>query len=184
MKSNSAKKWSLHTTILPSRRGDYKVATIDSFITNNMFSWTPKPLSNSKRDNGVKSEIQYAIDNKLKDHFYWENEPIEFVNEYQQFYKQLFSLSWLHNSTDRHNIVVNPITCLTLVQYHNGILYAYSRSTDMKNGYYSDKKVLDYLAEVINRDKPEFKVKEINWFLAIPHEYVNPGIARLIREKE
>lgn len=162
--------------ILKSRRGDYTMTDVQP----NPLVWTPVPMGTNKRDNGVTSEIEYARMNKLKYHKYWEGEPEEFVNSYQSFYNEMFDLAWLHNKEDRHNIVVCKDCCLTLVQYHNGTLFAYSRSTDMKNGYWSDKRVLDYLAEHINKRRPSCKVEKIVWYLAIPHKYEKEGLARLI----
>ena len=184
MKSNIHKKWSLDVTSYPSRRGKYKVAVIYSLLTHNMFRWAPKPMTNNKRDQGVISEIQYAFEGRLHEHPYWENEPLTFIEAYTRFYREAFSLLWLHKATDRHNIAVNAETCVTLIQYFNGKLICYSRSTDMRNGYYSDRRVLDYLAHMINTKRPDCKVREIEWYLAIPHEYDEPGIARLIDNEE
>ena len=132
-----------------------------------------------KRLNDVKEEIEYAKKGKLKDHKYWDNEPLEFILEYQGLYQRLFNVdSWIHYKDARHNIVVNPATCVTLVQYFDGQLIVYSRSTDMKNGYFGDKVVIHLLRQAIRT--AGFVVNETLWIKAIPHEYVNKGIARLV----
>lgn len=170
---------------LKSRRGLYNQVEVSQGLHTNNVVWEPEPLDEySGRARAVRLEVSSSKVNALQHHPYWENEPKEFVDEYQKFYNKLFSLDWLNGKHDRHNIVVNEKCCLTLVQYHNGTLYAYSRSTDMRNGYMSDGLILDYLAECINKDKPECKVDVINWTLAIPHEYVEPGIARLKKDEE
>ena len=167
--------------VCKSRRGDYKVVAFPWVITDaSVLQWVPKPLGNSDRDIAVSAEVEYARDGRLADHPYWKDEPTEFINEYSKLYVELFDLKWLHNPEDRHNVVVNAACCLTLVQYNNGILHVYSRSTDMRNGYFSDKLILNYLANVINRDRPDCQVKKIYWYLAIPHVYVKPGLARLL----
>lgn len=165
---------------LPSRRGDYKMV----HIPEGFYQWAPKPLPNTKRANLVKQEIADSFKGQLGTHPYWEGEDEEFINDYQLFYRDLFRIEgWIEKPTDRHNVVVSEYCCLTMVQYHNGILHAYSRSTDMKNGLHSDKLVLEYLAEVITKERPDCPVNQIYWYIAIPHEYVKPGIARLL-EKE
>jgi len=141
--------------------------------------WPVKELPNSDRLTDVIMEVVFAKEGRLGDHPYWKDEPIEFIDHYTQFYRELFGLEWLHEKEDRHNLVVNANCCLTLVQYNNGALHAYSRSTDMKNGYFSDRLLLNYLAEVINQKRPDCHVDRICWYLAVPHVYVEPGIARL-----
>lgn len=165
----------LSNKVLTSRRGDYQL----NVMTENPIIWTPEALGTTRRDLGVMSEIDFALKHKLDQHEYWQDEPKEFIDEYTKLYNELFGLAWLKKSADRHNIVVNPACCMTLVQYHDGVLTAYSRSTDMRNGFYSDKKVLDYLATTINNTRPDCKVEKIVWYLACPHTYVNKGIARL-----
>lgn len=165
--------------IYQSRRGDYQLVKID-----NPMVWIPTPLGDSEREIDVMAEVKYAQWGKLVDHKYWENEPIEFVKQYEEFYVELFDLQWLHSREDRHNVVVNRDCCLTLVQYHHGTLYAYSRSTDMRNGYHSDKLILEHLAEVINEKRPDCPVLMISWYLAVPHVYVEKGIARLLEVKK
>ena len=118
---------------------------------------------------------------KLAAHKYWKDEPLHFVLDYQNFYKDLFSLNWLNKPEDRHNIIASPTCCLTSVQYHAGTLYAYSRSTDMRNGYFSDRIILNYLAQHIAELRPDCKVTSIQWFIAVPHVYQQTGgVARLI----
>lgn len=168
----------------PSRRGPYKLVRLNTVQDNAALVWTPEPLGVSKRDLGVMSEIQAAKHDKLAEHPYWFDEPLEFVKEYTKFYNELFELNWIYSREARHNIVVNPVCCLTMVQYHDGTLHAYSRSTDMRNGYHSDKQVLNFLAQTINALKPECRVDKIVWYLAIPHVYTNKGIARLINKGE
>ena len=165
--------------IYKSRRGDYRMAAFDG--PSNVVAWLPKPLGLEPRDVMVMSEVSFAKQNKLAEHPWWADEPQDFIEQYTKLYQELFRLEWLSSSTSRHNVVVNATTCLTLIQYHNGILHAYSRSTDIRNGYYSDKLVLDYLAEVINEKRPDCKVELIEWYLAVPHAYVEKGIARLKR---
>jgi hypothetical protein len=173
-------KLNLSTQVYKSRRGDYRLATFPPTIGDaNLLVWLPSPLKDTDRDIDVIAEVKYAQEGRLADHPYWKDEPIEFVNEYSKFYVELFGLKWLHEKDDRHNIVVNSTCCLTLVQYNNGILHAYSRSTDMRNGYFSDRILLNYLAEVINEMRPDCEVEAIQWYLAVPHVYVNKGIARL-----
>lgn len=169
-------------TILPSRRGPYRLTANNA--VDRVYEWTPKPLNNSNRANMVKQEIEDAFNWNLGNHPYWANEEDEFVNDYSWLYRDLFKLEWLEGPADRHNVVVNQYCCLTLVQYHNGILHAYSRSTDMKNGLHSDKLVLEYLAEVINEKRPDCPVHTISWTLAIPHVYEKPGIARLLHKED
>ncbi len=162
---------------LSSRRGNYNLV----ILTQNPLVFIPEPLDLSKtRHQAVIAEVWQAVLKKLRYHPYWENEPLEFVKYYEDFYNELFSLEWLHRPQDRHNIVVNKNCCLTMVQYHLGKLIAYSRSTDMRNGYFSDKLILRYLAETINRNRPDCKVDIIEWHLAIPHVYEEKGIARLL----
>ena len=172
-----SKNWEAFKETYKSRRGDYRLIN-----TPNPLIWEPEPLGTSKRDLGVMSEIEYAVQSKLAEHPYWQDEPKEFIDDYTSLYQELFGLAWLYNKEDRHSIVANTKCCMTLVQYNNGILHAYSRSTDMRNGYFSDKKVLDYLASYINKYRPDCKVEKIIWYLAIPHEYVEKGIARLKEE--
>lgn len=160
--------------IYSSRRGDYRLTDLP-----NPVKWKPGPLHLTKRLQGVIDEIEAAANFKLDEHPWWKDEPMEFVNEYTSLYNELFSLRWLKNASDRHNIAFNINCCLTSVQYNNGTLHAYSRSTDMKNGYFSDKLVLEWLARTINEKRPDCHVHTISWYIAIPHEYVEPGIARL-----
>lgn len=168
----------------PSRRGAYKLVRFNTMQDDSTLVWKPQPLGNSKRDINIMSEILYAKENRLAQHPYWFDEPLEFIQEYTKFYNELFSLNWICSKEARHNIVVNPTCCLTLVQYNNGTLHAYSRSTDMRNGYHSDKQVLNFLAQTINALKPEYHVDKIVWYLAIPHVYTTKGIARLIDKGE
>lgn len=161
---------------LPSRRGNYNLAILDS----NPLRWEPVPLDmNNERVLEVIREVWFAQNKQLEYHKYWQNEPVEFIQAYQSFYAELFSLEWLHKNEDRHNIVVNKDCCLTLVQYTNHKLIAYSRSTDMRNGYHSDRLLLNYLAQQINSERPDCQVITIEWHLAIPHVYLKKGIARL-----
>lgn len=171
--------WLVENIKRESRRGDYNLVT-----NTNLIEWEPKPLGTTIRELMVKEEILHAKIHKLGSHPYWADEPEEFIEEYAKLYRELFKLEWLHEASDRHNLVVNKYCCVTLVQYHNGKLICYSRSTDMRNGYYSDKLMLDYLAEVINEFRPDCKVEKIIWFLACPHLYVKKGIARLGKEDE
>ena len=174
-------QYKLDNRVLKSRRGDYRLVDLES----NPIIWYPETLVPSiQRHQAVMNEVQCALDGKLELHKYWENEPLGFIRRYQDFYQQLFRLEWLHEKDDRHNIVVNEFCCLTLVQYHNGKLIAYSRSTDMRNGYHSDKLLLDYLAMHINMLRPDCRVNGIEWYLAIPHVYQEKGIARLIKTDE
>lgn len=170
--------------VYESRRGPYQLVKLKAIPKNSALVWEPVPLGTSKRDVGVMTEILYAKEHRLEQHQYWLDEPMDFVQEYTEFYNELFSLNWLHSKEARHNIVVNETCCLTLVQYHNGTLHAYSRSTDMRNGYHSDKQVLNFLAQTINALKPEYHVDQISWYLAIPHVYTEKGIARLIDRGE
>lgn len=174
-------QYKLDNRVLNSRRGKYQVASLEA----NPMIWTPD-LINARipRHRDVMNEVQCALDGKLELHKYWENEPLGFIRRYQDLYRQLFRLEWLHEKEDRHNIVVNEFCCLTLVQYHNGKLIAYSRSTDMRNGYFSDKILLNYLAQWINIYRPDCKVERIIWYMAIPHVYQEKGIARLIKTDE
>ncbi len=167
--------------VLKSRRGNYNTV---SLITNPVI-WTPKTLNTDvPRHKDVIAEIEFAMSGILSEHKYWQNEPLYWIQEYQKFYTELFLLQWLHEKADRHNIVANTNCCLTLVQYHDGVLTAYSRSTDMRNGYFSDRLVLNYLAECINKSRPDCQVEQIVWYLAIPHVYEQEGVARLIKTDE
>lgn len=157
-----------------SRRGKYKRAILEEKV----LEWEPIPLGENKRDKMVRSEIEHAQNNVLAEHPYWFDESEQFIENYTIFYKELFGLNWLGDRYSRNNIVMNKYCCLTSVQYHDGILHAYSRSTDMRNGYYSDKKVLEHLAEMINAIRPDCKVEKIRWYLACPHVYIKEGIAR------
>lgn len=172
-------KLNLSQKVYKSRRGDYRLAIFDRPLT-----WVPTPLGESDREINVMAEVAFAKDGNLAHHPYWKDEPLDFVEQYSKMYVELFELQWLHNQDDRHNIVVNRDCCLTLIQYHDGTLYAYSRSTDMKNGYHSDRLILEYLAEIINHQRPDCKVERITWFMAIPHVYVDKGIARLLEVKK
>jgi len=174
-------KYKLELMSLDSRRGKYTSAILES----NPIIWTPEPLDiTNPRHRDVISEIQFAFDGVLHQHKYWANEPKRWIYQYQNFYHDLFKLAWLNENADRHSLVVNIHCCLTLVQYHNHRLIAYSRSTDMRNGYFSDKLVLDYLAEIINKARPDCQVTSIEWYLAVPHVYNEKGIARLIDKGE
>lgn len=164
----------LDKQIYHSRRGDYQMAILD----DRLLEWAPAEMTENRRDKAVVSEIEYAQNNRLDEHPYWHDESVEFVMEYTSFYKTLFGLIWLKDRYSRNNIVVNSDCCLTSVQYHNGVLHAYSRSTDMRNGYFSDKRVLDYLAQTINSMRPDCLVEKIQWYLACPHIYIKEGIAR------
>jgi len=166
--------------IYNSRRGKYQLTQFTELLQeNSALVWKPEPLPTSVRATLVRDEISAAFLDYLDVHPFWKDEPKEFVDEYTKFYKELFGLDWLHNPEDRHNIVANKTCCLTVVQYHDGVLHAYSRSTDMRNGYYADKLILDYLAECIGSSRPDCKVEKICWYLAVPHVYVQKGIARL-----
>lgn len=161
-------RYKLEEPTLDSRRGKYNVVSLDQ----NPIIFEPTPLDIERtRHKDVVDEVYYAMDGRLADHKYWADEPLEFVEQYQAFYQDLFSLGWLHKNEDRHNIAVNAKCCLTLVQYHDHRLIAYSRSTDMKNGYFSDQLLLRYLAVVISAIRPDCKVDMIEWYLAIPHVY-------------
>lgn len=174
-------QYKLENEALNSRRGKYQVASLEA----NPIIWTPDLISaRIPRHKDVIEEVDYAVNERLHLHKYWFDEPDYFIKEYQSFYRKLFSLSWLHRKEDRHNIVVNENCCLTLVQYHNGNLIAYSRSTDMRNGYFSDKILLNYLAMQIGVWRPDCKVDKIIWYMAIPHVYEEKGIARLLETDE
>lgn len=180
MKLRKSDLWKLQDEVYKSRRGDYQLVVTDNGV--NVIVWTPTPMDDSKRDQLVMEEIELSKHGRLNRHPWWQDEPEDFVWQYALLYQELFSLMWLHERSDRHNIVVNKHCCLTMVQYNNGVLHAYSRSTDMRNGYYSDHRVLDYLAQTINQRRPDCKVDKIVWYIAVPHEYVNAGIARLKEE--
>jgi hypothetical protein len=174
-------QYKLEEPTLDSRRGKYNVVSLDQ----NPIMFEPRLLNiGISRHRDVVEEVEYALHDTLATHKYWENEPIEFVRQYQDFYKKLFSLDWIHENEDRHNIAVNAHCCLTLVQYHNHRLIAYSRSTDMKNGYFSDQLLLRYLAMCISDTRDDCKVDMIEWHLAIPHVYEKKGIARLTERAE
>lgn len=174
-------QYKLGNETLKSRRGDYQLALLDT----NPIIWTPKPIDlETQRHRDVSDEITYALIGRLGEHKYWANEPLDWIKAYQDFYIELFKLNWLHERDDRHNIVVSPTCCLTLVQYHNHRLIAYSRSTDMRNGYFSDRLLLNFLAAHIKTVRPALEVKEIVWFIAIPHVYHKEGIARLLDTDE
>ncbi len=169
-------RYKLELTSLNSRRGKYT----PTLLEENPLIWKPERLLLSiKRHADVIEEVADALANKLHLHKYWYDEPIDFVAHYQYFYKELFSLKWIHKNEDRHNIVVNAFCCLTTIQYHNHRIIAYSRSTDMRNGYFSDKLLLNYLAQYINTVRPDCEVKVIEWYLAVPHVYDEKGVARL-----
>lgn len=166
--------------MLNSRRGKYQVVR----PRWNPQIWEPRLLDPAiPRHVDVMDEVEFAISGKLHEHKYWQDEPISFINEYQKFYRKLFSMNWIGKNTDRHSIVVNRNCCLTLVQYHDHRLIAYSRSTDVRNGYYSDRLILEYLAQMISTN-PQFKVEQIIWFMAVPHVYKEKGIARLKKDEE
>jgi hypothetical protein len=174
-------KYKLELMSLDSRRGKYTPVILES----NPLIWTPEPLDTTNpRHQDVIAEIYFAQIGNLTAHKYWLDEPKNWVYKYQNFYQKLFNMEWLHNNEDRHSIVVCPDCCLTLVQYHNHRLIAYSRSTDMRNGYFSDKLVLDYLAECITKASPNHAVNSIEWYLAIPHVYNEKGIARLLDQPQ
>lgn len=174
-------RYKLELNTLKSRRGNYKLAVLD----NNPLIWTPEVLDIlNDRHRAVIDEVGYASLGILATHRYWENEPIEWIDAYQHFYNELFSLTWLHKNEDRHNIAMCRQCCLTSIQYHNHRLIVYSRSTDMRNGFFSDKLILDYLAERITQDRPDCEVKTIEWYLAVPHVYNEKGIARLKENSE
>lgn len=174
-------QYELEKLTLKSRRGDYQVA----MLPNCPIVWRPLPLDlKNSRHLDVVQEVAMANNNQLALHKYWQDEPEHFISQYQKLYKELFGLKWLHKNEDRHSLVANTECCLTLVQYHNHRLIAYSRSTDMKNGYFSDKIVLEYLAQLISKLRPDCKVDTIEWFMAIPHVYIEPGIARLKKDEE
>lgn len=131
-----------------------------------------------KRLKDVNEEIRYSMEGRLEAHKYWADEPMEFILEYQKLYQTLFNVpTWIHYFEARHNIVVNPMTCVTLVQYFAGQLIVYSRSTDMRNGYFGDKVVIHLLRQAIR--EAGYPVDSTIWIKAIPHEYTTPGIARL-----
>jgi len=173
-------QYKLEYPTLDSRRGKYNTVVL---ITNPL-SWKPKALDYlNARHRAVIDEVAYAQSGKLHTHMYWVNEPKRFILAYQLFYNKLFSFDWLHKNEDRHNIVVSADCCLTLVQYHNHKLIAYSRSTDMRNGYFSDRLLLNLLAEHITQDRPDCRVDLIEWHIAIPHIYEKQdGVARLLEE--
>lgn len=176
-------QYKLEELTLQSRRGDYNTVK----LVVNPLRFTPRPLKlNNPRHVAVIDEVSYAAMHRLGDHKYWLNEPTHWIQTYQDFYNELFELKWLHKNEDRHSLVVSKECCLTLVQYHNHRLIAYSRSTDMRNGYFSDKLLLHLLAQHITNDRPDCQVVEIEWHIAIPHVYKNQnGVARLLeRTKE
>ncbi len=151
--------YKLKAPTLKSRRGDYNVVVLEQ----NPMRWTPEPLNMSnKRHVAVTNEILYAQQGLLATHAYWENEPLAWILAYERLYNDLFTLDWLYNNDDRHSLVVNAECCLTLVQYHNHKLIAYSRSTDMRNGFHSDKLILNYLAQQITKFRPDCEVKVLN----------------------
>jgi len=165
-------------TIFKSRRGDFFLTEdIQIEVVPEEFKITEKRLKD------VKEEIQFAKEGRLEQHKYWDNEPISFTKEYEKLYQRLFDIpSWLYYTEARHNIVVNETTCVSLIQYFNGTLFVYSRSTDMRNGYFGDKVVIHLLREEIR--KVGYEVKETLWLKLIPHEYVEKGIARLLNIEE
>ena len=170
-------QYKLELKSLNSRRGRYTPVILES----NPLIWEPTRLDTRiPRHRDVMDEVSYAMSNRLFEHKYWKDEPMVFVQNYADLYKELFSFKWLHKNEDRHNIVVNQHCCLTLVQYHNHRLIAYSRSTDMRNGYFSDQLLLNLLASEINFIRPDCEVKTIEWYLAIPHVYDQKGVARLL----
>ena len=175
--------YKLNPHSLQSRRGRYNMVEM---VNMNPVKWAPKPLNSQyERHAAVMDEILYARQGILGQHKYWADEPLTWILTYERFYAELFSLQWLNNNDDRHNLVVSAECCLTLVQYHNHRLIAYSRSTDMHNGYFSDRLILEYLAQHISKLRPDCTVTSIEWYLAIPHVYEKPGIARLLeRTKE
>lgn len=160
--------------IYDSRRGPFKmVAPLSIEIIPEEFKISYKRLAD------VREEIEYAKQGKLADHKYWDNEPQEFTLEYQVLYQTLFDVDkWIHYKDARHNVVANPVTCVTLVQYFDGELIIYSRSTDMKNGYFGDKVVIHLLREAIR--EAGYPVEVTKWLKANAHEYIEPGIARLV----
>jgi len=171
-------QYKLEEPTLDSRRGKYNIAILET----NPLRFAPKSLDNlNDRHRAVIDEVSYAQAGNLHLHKYWLDEPKRFIIAYQLLYTKLFSLDWIHKNEDRHNLVVNAECCLTLVQYHNHKLIAYSRSTDMRNGYFSDKLLLNLLAERITQDRPDCRVDMIEWHLAIPHVYEKQdGVARLL----
>lgn len=170
-------QYKIRNETLNSRRGQYQLVELE----NNPLIWKPEFINNKgTRRAEVIKEVDYAQQGKLAEHKYWQDEPYEWILLYQDFYQKLFNLEWLHDNDDRHSILVSPTSCLTLVQYHDHRLIAYSRSTDMKNGYYSDKLLLEYLAYHISITRPDCEVRSIEWFMAIPHVYKKPGLARLL----
>ena len=178
--------YELNSTDLTSRRGMYNTIVLPS----NPIRWAPPVFDPTvtidfARRITVREEVLYAQQGRLAAHKYWANESLTWITAYEQFYTTLFSLDWINHNDDRHNLVVSAECCLTLVQYHNHKLIAYSRSTDMKNGFHSDKLILEYLAEQITKFRPDCQVTMIEWYLAVPHIYKRPGIARLLeRTKE
>lgn len=138
---------------------------------------TEKPELSDKRWKDVQDEIQYALEGKLKYHKYWQDEPISFILQYQSLYQELFTFKWLKYKDARHNVVSNRFTCVSLIQYFDGQLIVYSRSTDMANGYIGDKAMIHLLARSMKQRG--WEVNQILWIKAIPHRYVEKGIARL-----
>jgi len=174
-------RYKLELMSLNSRRGNYTPVILEE----NPLIWEPVPLDESiQRTKDVFEEIAHAQFGILNRHKYWKDEPFQFVRAYEDFYTNLFSLKWLHKNEDRHSIISNADCCLTLVQYHNHRLIAYSRSTDMRNGYFSDKIVLEYLAQQINSMRSDCQVHSIEWYLAVPHVYDQKGVARLLEGEE
>lgn len=170
--------WRHSPKVYKSRRGDYTLMVTDTGF--NIMTWVPtKPDFTTRINKGVFDEIDNSLRGILSVHPWWQDEPFDFVMHYQNLYVELFKLEWLHKPSDRHNVVVNKHTCLTLVQYNNGTLHGYSRSTDMRNGYFADQTVLNQLAFYINTRRPDCKVDKIVWYLAVPHMYVEKGLARL-----
>jgi hypothetical protein len=174
-------QYKINSIPLQSRRGNYNLVTLPA----NPLIWEPRILDlNTPRHLDVITEVTMACNHELHLHKYWQNEPDWNIEAYQEFYTELFSLAWIiGRPADRYNIMMHPACCLTLVQFHQNRLIAYSRSTDMRNGYFSDRLVLDYLAQHINEAYPESdKITSIEWFMAIPHVYEKKGIARLSEE--
>lgn len=167
--------------VYKSRRGDYTLDGVPDLmvITDPKLELAEARKNRKARVDMVASEIKMSRDGILEKHKYWKDEPLSFVVQYENFYILAWQLGWLNKPEDRHNVLVNPYTCLTLVQYHAGKLIAYSRSTDSKNGLHADKLVLLLLAEHIEEHRPDCPVNEIYWLRALPHTYVEPGIARL-----
>lgn len=175
--------WKLKEKVYSSRRGDYQLMSTESGL--NVVTWSPlQPDFETRFEKGVTDEFLFAQEGRLIQHPWWQDEPYDFVMNYQVLYNELRSLNWLYKPDDRHNLVVNKYTCLTLVQYHAGVLYGYSRSTDMRNGYFADQTVLNRVAHFINTYRPDCKVNKVVWHLAVPHMYVKKGIARLDKENK